>query len=332
MKDVAKIVRLTGPRALTFQEEALAPCGPGQLRCETIVSAISPGTELAAYIGRPPLRPGNMYPRLQGYCNVGRVAESRTEGFEVGDRVLTFQSHRSAFVIEANDVLVKLPQNGDAGALACSYLYHLGYNSVLRSNVRVGHRVVVIGLGVLGLTTVAMAAIAGADVYGLSDQARPAEIAEMLGARAVFARSEEAALVEAIGAADVVITTVNGWADWHAALRLAAPCATIGVLGFPGRGELMPDVNPLDTQHFYVKQLRIEAVGLGPEANDSRGFTRFNEREDLAWIVGRIASGSVDPSLLISGTYPALQICDAYEALLERKGSPLTFLLDWSEA
>ena len=326
----AQVVWLNAPRTIELRTETVEPPVPGQLLCETIVSAISPGTELAAYTGQPPLRPSVGYPRLQGYCNVARVIDSRAEGIAPGARVLSFTSHRSHFLLGASDVLYALPDEADAGAIACTYLYHLGYNAVLRSGVRPGARVLVIGLGALGLTSVAMAAIAGADVYALSDQPKPRDLAMKMGARGVFERADEATLAATLcSGADVIISTVNGWHDWQAALRLAAQNGVIACLGFPGRGQGVPDANPLDSQHFYMKQLRIEAVGWSPEVDDSRNFLRFNERANIAWLARMIGAGRLDPALLISGRYPGADVARAYDDLLARAGSPITYLLDW---
>jgi len=327
--DTARVVWLNGPEALELREEALP--SHADLLCETIVTAISPGTELAAYTGVAPLRPGVVYPRLQGYCNVARVVRSDVSGYAVGDRVLSFTSHRSHFALKAEEVLFRLDDEMDAGKIACAYLYHLGYNAVLRSGVRAGSRVVVIGLGALGLTSVAMAAIAGAQVHAISDHDRPRALALAMGADGVHRRDEERALADMTGGrADVVVTTVNGWEDWQLALRLAGQNGVIACLGFPGRGQDAPRQNPLDSQHFYMKQLRIEAVGWSPENDDSRGFLRFNERANLGWIAGLIASGKLDPDLLISARYPADRIDQAYRDLIARKDAPVTYLLDWA--
>ena len=61
----ARTVWLDQPGQLALREEPLASPGDGEILCETIVTAISPGTELAAWRGLPPLRPGVVYPRLQ---------------------------------------------------------------------------------------------------------------------------------------------------------------------------------------------------------------------------------------------------------------------------
>ena len=330
----ADVVWLNGPGQLEIRREPLPALRPNDLRCSTLVSAISPGTELAAYKGLPPLRPSVIYPRLQGYCNVAQVKAIGSEvmGFAPDDRVLSFMSHRSAFVLPQDQVLYKLPDRADANQLACTYLFHLGYNAILRSGVRAGSRVLVIGLGALGLTTVAASALAGATTFALSAQSASAAIAARFGAQATVTRAELPELEKALGPglADVVVVTTNSWADWNTALRLAAQRGTIAVLGFPGRGEESPATNPLDSQYFYMKQLRIEAVGMSPELPDSRGFGRFNERANLDYLAHQIMSGRLDPSPLISGHFRGQDIAQAYETLLARRSSAITCVLQWN--
>lgn len=330
----ATVVWLNAPGEIEIRIESLRALGNNDVLCETIVSAISPGTELAAFKGLPPLRPGVVYPRLLGYCNVARVLEvgPAVEGVQAGDRVLTFTSHRSAFVIAEAEILYKLPETACAEDIACAYLFHLGYNAVLRGNVRAGSRVLVIGLGVLGLTTVAMAALAGARVFALSDHNGPASIALQMGAEAVFSRQELSSLTESIGPdfADLVVSTTNSWSDWQVALKVAGQQGMIAVLGFPGRGEPQHPFNPLDSQYFYMKQLRIEAVGISPERPDSRGFCRFNERANIDYIANLITRGRLTPSMLVSGCYSGTNVLKAYQDLLERRSSPTTYLVRWN--
>lgn len=326
----ATVARLLAPRRLELQQEPLRAPAAGELLCETLTSVISPGTELAAYVGLPPLRDGPAYPRVQGYCNVARVLACG-EGvgdFAVGQRVLTFQSHRSHFVTPAADVLLTLPESVACAAAATTYLFHLGYNTTLRAGVRAGSRVVVLGIGALGSTAVALAALAGAEVRAVSDHGAAASRALRLGAREAVSRHEAA---QRLGAwADVVISTTNAWADWSLALACAAQRGTIAALGFPGRGEPVPAANPLDPRHFYMRQLRIEAVGFSPERPDGRGFTRFNERDNLVFLLGEIARGRLPAAELLSGQFAGEQIEEAYAALLERHGDPVTFALQWN--
>jgi threonine dehydrogenase-like Zn-dependent dehydrogenase len=334
---MAKVVWLDAPGDLSLREEAVPAPAHGELLCETIVTAISPGTELAAWKGLPPLRPGNPFPRVQGYCSVARVTQcgTGTSGFAPGDRVLTHSSHRSHFTLPAASVLHKLPEDAAADRIVAAYLFHLGYNAVLRSDVRAGHRVLVIGLGALGLTSAAMAALAGAEVFAVSSHAGPAAIAKDYGARGVYSRAEEAMLMDALGrpvgrGADVVIATTNGWDDFALAQRAAAQNGVIACLGFPGRTDPPGDFNPLGSEHFYSKQLRIEAVGFSPQENDARGFARFNQRDNIGYLAGAIAAGRIDPAPILSGRYRGEDIAQAYADLDARKDDAVTYLLDWN--
>lgn len=325
----AQVVWLEGPGQLALRAEPVAAPGRGEILCETIVTAISPGTELAAWRGLPPLRSGEGYPRLQGYCNVARVIAcgEGVESVSPGDRVLSFASHRSRHLLAERDITYILPDGADADRIAAAYLFHLGYNAALRGGVRAGNKVLVIGLGALGLTSVAMSAMAGAEVFAVSDQPVSTSLARGYGAMEVFGRSDEA-----LGglSADIVIATTNAWVDVDLALRAARQNGTIACLGFPGRGEPAPQSNPLDSQFFYMKQLRIEAVGWSPETNDSRGFNRFNERENLAFIARTIERGQLDPSPILSGRYRGEDIASAYADLDTRKDGAITYLLDWN--
>lgn len=333
---MARIAMLDQPHSLRFEIETIDPSSliPGEVLAETIVSAISPGTELAAYTGAPPLRPGIVYPRLVGYCNVARVLAcgKAVSGVAPGDRILTFSSHRSHFCIPATDVLAVLSAGITSEDAACAYLFHLGYDAVLKSGVRPGSEVIVIGLGVLGLTTVALAALAGARVFAISDHEASRQKALVFGATECFSRAENQRLAERLGPAraQVVVTTSNTWADWRLALEGAGQRGTIAVLGFPGRQETAIPFNPLDSTHFYMRQLRIMAVGMSPELPDSRGFLPFNERANLQRLIDWIEAGRLRPAELVSGRFAGSQLADAYESLLRRERNPLTYLLDWS--
>ena len=262
----ASVVYLNAPYELEFRKEVLAAdgLGSGDILCETLVSAISPGTELGAFTGLPPLRPGTGYPRLMGYCNVSRILAVGTgvRDLQRGDRVLSFASHRSHFILQADDILLPVPAELDSDGVACTYLFQLGYDAVLRSAVRPGSRVLVVGLGVLGLASVAMAHVAGARVFALSDHPVPRRIAQEFGAVAAFDRNSLQELRDALAdrKADVIVATTNGWQDWRICLEMAGLRGTIVSLGFPGRGEPPRADNPLDSEFFYAKQLQIMAA------------------------------------------------------------------------
>lgn len=332
---LSQVLWLNAPRSLEFRATELGHCAADQIICETIFTAISPGTELAAYTGFEPLRPGRQYPRLQGYCNVACVTDvgASVTSVRPGQLVLTFQSHRSAFVTKADEILYVLNDTDKPEQVVCAYLYHLGYNAVLRSDIKAGSRVLIIGMGTLGTTSLEMCRIAGAVCDVITDQSRTRERALAMGAKNTVSRDEFDAIQMRPDPAhyDIVITTVNGWADWHRALLAARKLGTISMLGFPGRGQERPDFNPLDPRYVYSKQLRIEAIGESPEQLDSRGFLRFNERENLAFIIDGIRSGQINTSHIATTKFSHMDIETAYIKLSSRETPTATALIDWEK-
>ncbi len=326
----ARTAWLEGPGRLVWREERLGPPPPGTHLCRARVSAVSPGTELAAWTGAPPLRPGPAYPRLVGYCHVAEVLASGPGASRArpGDRVLSFTSHRSAMHLADADVLAVVPAGLDDATASVAYLFHLGYNAVLRAGVRAGSRVTVVGLGALGIAAVACARLSGAEVAAVSGQEALRALARAAGARWAGTRAE-ATEDSPADKADVVVLTANGWEEFALALRLAGQRGTVAVLGFPGRGLPPPAGNPLPSAHFYTKQLRIEAVGASPEHPDPRGFARFNERENLAFLLRAMADGRLDAAPFTAHAMPAERLADAYAALLARAPGQLTMCLAW---
>jgi D-arabinose 1-dehydrogenase-like Zn-dependent alcohol dehydrogenase len=331
----ARVLWLNGPFALEFKDQDLGVCGDDQIYCETLVTVISPGTELAAFTGIEPLRDARQYPRLQGYCNVAEVKEigNRVEHLKPGDRVLTFQSHRTAFIAKSSDILYLLRPDQDAYKVACAYLYHLGYNALLRADVKVGSRVLIIGFGALGTTTLQMCRVAGAVADVISDNTLAKQQASALGAREVYSRADfdKNQMSGAQPIHYVVITTVNGWDDWKRALIAIRKLGTIAMLVFPGRGESSPDFNPLDPKYVYSKQLRIESVGESPQQNDSRGFLRFNEIANLSFIIDCIDSATIDTFQIASHRFHYSEIGLAYNALSQRTLTNSTAWIEWKK-
>lgn len=333
----SQVIRLFGPRQVTVTAEELEELPqPGSLVARTLYSAISTGTEVAAYAGMPPLRPGPVYPRLVGYCNVAEVVSvgSEVKTYRAGDRILTFQSHRSAFVCSAKEVIALIPENADLPAVATTYLYHLGYNALLRGEFRPGYRVAVIGLGLLGLGTVALGNVFGARTFAFSNQAASLDLARSLGAlpcrKDEWLDSSDKMSAEGEEGVDIVVVTSNSWSDWRLALQVTRNGGCICVLGFPGRGEPTPDFNPLDSQFFYDKQLSLLACGYSPDLDAAPQDIRFTIRRNCGFLLELILASRLDPHRLITEMRPWYEIDKAYAAAADRSQPFLTCILDWT--
>lgn len=327
----AKIAKLIGPEQLEFEEQTLeSQLTDTQVLAETKVSVISPGTELAAYLGHPPLRPGKVYPRLVGYCNVAEVLAigKQVQDFQVGDLILSFQSHCSAFVTEASEIIANLPRSTDLAELGTSYLFHLGYHALLEVHFNAKDKVAVIGLGTLGLTTTAVANHLGAEVTVFSNQSLQRAAATDFGATAAYPKSQTAYLDNSY---DLIVVTSNTWADWQLALELAALGGRIAVLGFPGRTEGKPSFNPLASQYLYDKQLTIKGVGNPPKGNEQKHYCPHTLQENMAYLIKAISLGKLPASKLVSARFSSSNIEAAYQLLAKREPGVMTAAIDWAE-
>lgn len=306
---------------------------PDQILCRTEVSALSPGTELSAYRGDPPLRPqAQVYPRLMGYCNVARILARGADvpaHLQVGDRVLTHQSHRSGFMVAHGAVLAKLPAGMPADQASVTYLFHLGYAAFLKSGAVQGDSAAILGLGTLGLTTAALFANAGSAMTGFTNHAPDAQISRAFGLRDVVPK--QAGIYA--DSFDHVVVSTNAWDDWHLALELCRADATITVLSFPGRGQGMPEFNPLDSRYFYDKQLRIQSCGYMPAgAGSSRRDQPRAIPHNCAFLLDAIDRGHLPARALIDSTVPYDTLDAVYAGMLAGNRSAQTYVLDWSGA
>jgi threonine dehydrogenase-like Zn-dependent dehydrogenase len=338
-KLVSKIFELTQPKTLQIKEELLdlENLAPTELAAKTLFSAVSPGTEVAAYRGDPPLRPMKVYPRVVGYCNVAEVIAvgSAVKSYSVGDRILSFQSHRSSYVCAEQDVIARVPSSIGSAQAATTYLFHLGYNALLKGGFQPGLNVAVIGLGTLGLATVALTNAFGGRVFALSNQDSSLKLADELGAFGAV-RKDQVDLrhkilqqTDQVGI-DLVITTSGSWEDWSLAVSIARKEGTVAVLGFPGRTQPIPPFNPIDSQYFYDSQLRLIACGHSPDLDVPASDIRFTVKRNCKFLMDLISQGRLPADRLAAERVEWSKVGQAYDRLLQREAGLLTCILDWT--
>lgn len=308
--------------------ESIVEPSIGEVTLETIFSAISPGTELAAFRGEPPLRPTKqVYPRLMGYCNIGRITGvgQGVKDWQTGNLVMTHVAHRSHDRISAAEIICRVPNDADLVAASTTYLFHLGYSACLKSQVTAGHSVAVVGLGTLGSTVGALAKLCGAQVSGFSNHLNDESQAQNFG----FSNMHKKSATGHENSADVVITTSNSWEDWQLALKLARPGGTIAVIGFPGRGQPNASDNPLASQYFYDKQLTITACGYTPDYVVQQQDIRFTLKRNCEFLLSAILADCLPANALVVGIRNAQNLASIYEEMTETRQSFGTYVLDW---
>ena len=279
-----------GARDLRFIDEELPPPGEKEVFVETEVTALSTGTDLANYEGRSTEVPGAPgYPRQVGYSNVGVVC-ARGLGarrWELGQRVFSTRPHTSGYVSREDELLVAVPSSVVAEAASLAYLTQLGMAALRQVAYEPGERVAVVGLGVIGLCTVALANAIGARVVAVGNSDLRRTLAVEVGAASAWLSGiDEAGEADA----DIVVLTANSWAAFRDAMRLARQGGRLAVLGFPGRSQQPPQFNPLDPKWLYRKQLSIVGAGFSAASEAPVHELRFNLRRNLELIFDYLAS------------------------------------------
>lgn len=160
----------TAPHQVTVREEPLSEPGAGQFLAQSVLSAVSPGTELLVYRGQAPkemavdetisaLGGEFDFPLKYGYATVGRVIALGPQVASEWDRrlVFAFQPHQSHFVTTP-DAVLPLPAGISPEQAALLPTMETAVNFLMDGQPLVGEQVVVFGQGIVGLLTTSLLA------------------------------------------------------------------------------------------------------------------------------------------------------------------------------
>jgi threonine dehydrogenase-like Zn-dependent dehydrogenase len=304
---------------------------------ETDVTAFSTGTDLGNYLGDSNYVPGAPdCPRSVGYSNVGIVRQrgAAVREFLDGDRVFSTRPHRSGFVARASELLVPIPSGVSSEEASLAYLAQLGLAALRQARYQTGENVAVIGLGVIGLTVIALSRAMGATVFGVANSEVRARTAETIGATVCLDWNDPAAAARHCfrGAeADIVILTSNSWESYFLALELARFGGRVSILGFPGRAQAPSERNPLDPAFVYAKQLTLLGAGHSPRLECEPRDVRFNLRRNLEYILDLLAAKRLSFAPLITHRFPYPLMREAYELARQHSKDLIAAVFQWRE-
>ncbi len=262
-----------------------------------------------------------------GYSCAGTVVElgAGVSGLKPGDRVACggagYATHAD-FNWAPKNLIVKIPESVSFEDASFTTLGAIAMQGVRQADVRLGERVVVIGLGLLGLLTVQILKAAGCRVLGSDLDPSKCESARELGAdQAVSGDLIDTAMSFSDGhGADAVIITAatpsNGPIEQAAELsRLKGRVVVVGMVGM--------DV-PRDP--FYKKELDLRlSMSYGPGRYDPSyeegghdypiGYVRWTERRNMQSVLDLVAAGKVTPGKLVTHRFAIADALKAYELL-----------------
>ncbi len=322
----------TAPRRVEQRTEPCPAPGPGQVRVRTLISAISPGTEMLIYRGQMPqalaadetleaLAGALAYPLKYGYAVAGRVTDlgAGVDAAWQGRLVFAFQPHQTCFVASVESLL-PVPEGVPPERAAFLPNMETAVNFLLDGAPRIGEKAAVLGQGVVGLLTTALLAqfpLTALVVYDRYPLRR--ETARRLGATAALDPAAPDALEaarEALGARDLydgadLTYEVSGNPQ---ALELA-----LELTGFAGRVVIGSWYGtkraPLDLGgRFHRSRIRLLASQVSTLAPEHTGRWSKARRLSVAWDMLR----AFPAEELITHRFPFAQAAEAYRLLDER--------------
>jgi 2-desacetyl-2-hydroxyethyl bacteriochlorophyllide A dehydrogenase len=160
----------TAPYKTEIRTENVPSPARGEVLVETLISAISPGTEMLVYRGQFPtdmavdetissLAGDFSYPLKYGYSSIGRVAVlgADVEQHWLGRYVFAFQPHETCFTAPVGSLL-PVPDGLAIDDAVFLPNMETAVNFLLDGQPLIGERVAVFGQGIVGLLTTALLA------------------------------------------------------------------------------------------------------------------------------------------------------------------------------
>lgn len=290
-------------------------------------------------------------PVALGYSAAGEVVEAGPDAgvLKPGDRVAAagggYASHAEFNSVPRN-LCVRIPDGVSTADAAFTTLGAIALQGVRQANPLLGERVVVVGLGLVGLLTVQMLKANGCAVLGADLNEARARLAEALGAdMAATGDVEEAceAFTGGRGADAVIIAAAtSGNGPIEVAADVSRQKGRVVAVGSVGLNV------PRDA--FYRKELDLRlSMSYGPgryDASYEEGgtdypfpYVRFTEQRNMESFLYLVQQGRATPEALVTHTLPFENALEGY-ALLEKtaEGSdvpspgPLGVLLKYGEA
>ncbi|NLF32345.1 MAG: Gfo/Idh/MocA family oxidoreductase [Planctomycetes bacterium] len=261
-------------------------------------------------------------PMPLGYCNAGEVLQVApgVTAFQAGDRVVSNGPHAEIVAVPAN-LCAKIPDAVTDEQAAFTVISSIGLQGIRLTAPTFGEKIVVYGLGLIGVLCVQMLRANGCAVLGIDVNADRLALAEKFGAAVVDARSADPVTAAASWTAgkgvDGVIITAAAKTDdiVHNAAAMCRKRGRIVLVGVVGLN--------LRRSDFYDKELTFQvSCSYGPGRYDEayeqggqdypRGFVRWTEQRNFEAVLDAMASGQMRVDELITHHFPIDRAGEAY--------------------
>ena len=260
-----------------------------------------------------------------GYSNMGAVVETDgRSGYSVGDRVVSNGPHAEVVSVPGN-LTALVPDSVTDEQAAFTVVSSIGLQGMRLMNPTLGERIVVSGLGLIGLLTVQMLKAQGCQVLGIDFDPEKLKLARQFGAETVDLGQEQ----DPVSAADawshgkgvdgVLITASTKSNELiHQAATMCRQRGRIVLVGVIGLNIQRAD--------FYKKEISFQvSCSYGPGRYDDNyekrgldypiGHVRWTEQRNFEAVLQLMAEGKLDVAPLITHRFAFDEALEGYAAM-----------------
>ena len=262
-----------------------------------------------------------------GYCHVGSVIEADADSqFAVGDRIVSNGPHAEIVSVPEN-LAAKIPETVTDEQAAFTVVSAIALQGIRLMEPTLGERIVVSGLGLIGLLAVQILKAHGCQVLGIDFDPKKLELAKQFGAETVnLSIGEDPVRVAqqwtgGVGVDGVLITASTKSDELiHQAATMCRQRGRIVLVGVIGLNLRRAD--------FYEKELTFQvSCSYGPGRYDKNyenlgidypiGFARWTEQRNFQAVLGLMADGKLAVDSLITHRFDFDDALSGYQAISE---------------
>ena len=270
-------------------------------------------------------------PMALGYSSAGTIVAlgKNMQGFKVGQRVACagggYAVHAEYNVVPRN-LLTLLPKKVDFETAAFTTLGAIAMHGFRLAEPQIGENVAVIGLGLLGLLAIQIAAGAGCNVLGIDIDPKRVALASSFGLQAVtrLKAVDASQAFTANRGFDVVLICADTSSNDPVELAAVIARDRTRIVATGAVGLNIP------RKIYYEKELSfINSRSYGPGRYNSSyedegkdyplGFVRWTEGRNFESVVELMANGRLKAVPLITHRFPIEDAAKAYEVITGKK-------------
>jgi len=327
-----RALRVTAPLTAAILDCPEPAPMPDEVLVRARCTAISTGTEIRQYRDERVEQNPSGFPRANGYSMVGVIEAvgAAVKGFVVGERVFVMRPH-DALVAVPQQQVYRVPASATDEQAVFTTLCEIGLHALRRGTPSLGENVAIIGQGIIGLATLAVARSWGLRTIALDLDEQRLAFSRGMGADLVVNPRDpdyEARIATFCGpeGVDLVVEAASSWRAIETAYRIVRRRGCISVVA---RHTDIPDFNPIQ-DGMMTKEVLFTTSYAHPATDAPPDLLRWTRPRDNRLLLELMGKGRLDMRPAISHRIAPEELPMIYRRLHAGDAAIAGVVVDWS--